>query len=93
MYATRSNPRLRSDLVNMRQLAKPGAVLLIDDLDEGPGPALQRAEREHIVKVLERRMFNRSNVGRQPVPPSCAAAALELQGVLGLGGRALRRSR
>ena len=47
----------------MRQLAKPGAVLLIDDLDEGPGPALQRAEREHIVKVLERRMFNRSRVG------------------------------
>ena len=52
-----------ADLINMRQLAKPGAVLLIDDLDEGPGPALQRAEREGVVEVLERRMFNRSTVG------------------------------
>jgi hypothetical protein len=52
-----------ADLVNMRQLAKPGAVLLIDDLDEGPGPALEKAESEGIVEVLERRMFNRSIIG------------------------------
>ena len=25
------------DIRNMRALAKPGAVLLVDDLDEGPG--------------------------------------------------------
>ena len=52
-----------ADLLNMRRLAKPGAVLLIDDLDEGPGPALAQAERDGVVEVIERRMFNRSTMG------------------------------
>ena len=45
------------------RLAKRGAVLLIDDLDEGPGPALAQAERDGVVEVIERRMFNRSTMG------------------------------
>ena len=52
----------------MRALAKPGAVLLVDDLDEGPGPALRQAQAEGLVEILERRMFNASTVGDEVNP-------------------------
>ena len=42
------------DIRNMRALAKPGAVLLVDDLDEGPGPALRQAQAEGLVEILHR---------------------------------------
>ena len=50
------------DIRNMRALAKPGAVLLVDDLDEGPGPALRQAQAEGLVEILDIRMFNASTV-------------------------------
>lgn len=56
------------DIRNMRALAKPGAVLLVDDLDEGPGPALRQAQAEGLVEILERRMFNASTVGDEVNP-------------------------
>ena len=37
-----------ADILNLRPLAKPGAALLIDDLNEGPGPALQQAVNEGV---------------------------------------------
>ena len=48
------------DIRNMRAIAKPGAVLLVDDLDEGPGPALDAAQSEGLIEVTERFMFNQS---------------------------------
>lgn len=51
------------DIRNMRELAKPGAVLLVDDLDEGPGPALDMARSDGLIEVTERFMFNQSTVG------------------------------
>mmetsp|Transcript_24829 Transcript_24829/g.50385 ORF Transcript_24829/g.50385 Transcript_24829/m.50385 type:complete len:256 (+) Transcript_24829:143-910(+) len=56
------------DIKNMRALAKPGAVLLVDDLDEGPGPALEAAIASGLVELIERFMFNASTVG-DPVNP------------------------
>ena len=51
------------DIRNMRALAKPGAVLLLDDLDEGPGPAIEKALAEGLIELTERYMFNQSTVG------------------------------
>ena len=51
------------DIRNMRALAKPGAVLLLDDLDEGPGPAIEKAMAEGLIELTERFMFNASTVG------------------------------
>ena len=56
------------DIRNMRALAKPGAVLLVDDLDEGPGPALRQAQAEGLVEMLEMRMFNASTVADEVNP-------------------------
>ena len=56
------------DIRNMHALAKPGAVLLVDDLDEGPGPALEAARASGLIEVTERFMFNESTVG-DPVNP------------------------
>ena len=56
------------DIRNMRALAKPGAVLLVDDLDEGPGPALRQAQAEGLVEMLEMRMFNASTVADELNP-------------------------
>ena len=53
------------DIRNMRALAKPGAVLLVDDLDEGPGPALRQAQAEGLIEMLERRVFNASWAGSE----------------------------
>ena len=44
-----------ADIINMRQLSKTGTILLIDDLNEGPGAALWRVERDRLVEVLELR--------------------------------------
>ena len=51
------------DIRNMRALAKPGAVLLLDDLDEGPGPAIEKALAEGTIELTEQFMFNASAVG------------------------------
>jgi len=56
------------DIRNMHALAQPGAVLLVDDLDEGPGPALEAALASGLIEVIERFMFNESTVG-DPVNP------------------------
>ena len=80
------------DIRNMRALAKPGAVLLVDDLDEGPGPALRQAQAEGLVEILDIRMFNASTVADEVNP--CLRTLrpgphVELQEDLGMGGRAL----
>ena len=68
------------DIRNMRALAKPGAVLLVDDLDEGPGPALRQAQAEGLVEILDIRMFNASTVADEVNPcvrrvrPPCGTA-------------------
>tara|TARA_B110001452_G_C15232565_1_gene426872 strand:- start:307 stop:2625 length:2319 start_codon:yes stop_codon:yes gene_type:complete len=50
-----------ADIINMRQLSKTGTILLIDDLNEGPGAALWRVERDRLVEVLERHSFNETS--------------------------------
>lgn len=56
------------DLKNMRILAKPGAVVLIDDVQEGPGKALSEAERLNLARVESWHTFNRSTVGDRHNP-------------------------
>ena len=51
------------DLKNMRVLAKPGAVVLVDDVQEGPGAALSEAERLRLAHVESWHIFTRSAVG------------------------------
>lgn len=46
------------DIVNMRQLAKPGSTLLVDDLDGGAGRALRRAESEFRVAIDSWNVYN-----------------------------------
>ena len=46
------------DLINMGRLAKPNAVLLIDDINEGPGKALRGAERDNIVRDVDWHEYN-----------------------------------
>ena len=50
------------DIVNMRELAKPDAILLIDDISgkHGPGDALRKAEQEGLVRVLRWNEYNHS---------------------------------
>ena len=45
------------DVVNMNTLAKPGAPLFIDDINEGPGKALNRSEGEGIVNSVSRLQY------------------------------------
>lgn len=49
------------DIVNMRALAKPNASLLIDDISEGPGLALRKAERARVVDGVAWHQYNSSS--------------------------------
>ena len=46
-----------TDIVNMNTLAKPGAKLFIDDINEGPGKALNRSASEGVVDSVSRLQY------------------------------------
>jgi len=110
-----------ADIKSMRKLAKPGAVLLIDDLDGARLPSHTKAHRLISARTpavtcprVRRPRGTRASLGeggarwhlggyqpanlqhelnrrrqREPLHKARAETALELQGSLGLGGRAL----
>ena len=78
------------DIRNMHALAKPGAVLLVDDLDEGPGPALEAARASGLIEVTERFMFNESAVG-DPVNPCIPVSGCPI-GIASAAGAGPRRA-
>ena len=78
------------DIRNMHALAKPGAVLLVDDLDEGPGPALEAARASGLIEVTERFMFNESTVG-DPVNPCIPVSGCPI-GIASAAGAGPRRA-
>ena len=47
-----------SDIAHMNTIAKPGAVLLIDDINEGPGLALRKAETKRLVHSVVWHEYN-----------------------------------
>ena len=48
------------DISNMQGLAKPGATLLIDDIHDGPGVALRKAEARGLLNITSWNMYNRT---------------------------------
>lgn len=50
-----------ADLLSFRPLAACNATVLIDDLNEGPGEALQRLRSEGVVEVLEQHEYTLEN--------------------------------
>lgn len=49
----RTEAAARKDIDLLERVAAPGAALVVDDIDLGPGPALRRAAKQRWVHILE----------------------------------------